>query len=239
MNAIKKHDMKVLRRVGNKTTIGLFLVLLSLIFSGGSSLSAGETDLQTMAQYASNHLVEILNKIPVGEEQHYGFQNRNELAQATLGIPYQEYDMEKEQPTGFWRIPVKVAGENRALLRLKSTAEGWSFSGLGGAQLARNLGDHENNMLSQGKSLRTGRIVRDYSMRCDYVQFNQQQDAMLSGTVYPLWSASRFISKLESHGSAKFEDYVGYDLSAIKEMRLKAREMMGDPNSFGNSDWGN
>jgi hypothetical protein len=192
-----------------------------------------------MKQYASDHLGKILNKIPVGEEQYYGFQNRNELALTTLGIPYQEYDIEKEQPTGFWRIPVKVAGENRVLLRIKSTAQGWTFSGLGGAQLARNLGDHENNMLSQGISLHTGRIVRDYSIRCDYVQFNQQQDAALSGTVYPLWSASRFISRVESGGDDTFDDYVGYDLSAIEEMRLKAQEIMGDPNSFENSDWGN
>jgi hypothetical protein len=147
-------------------------------------------------------------------------------------MPYQEYDLEQEQPTGYWRIPVMVNGENRSLLRLKSTADEWVFSGLGGAELARNLGDHENNMVRQGNRLGTGRIVRDYSMRCDYVQFNQKQGEKLSGTVYPLWSAARFISAFGANGRAAVEDYEAYDLGKIKEMRLKARKMRGETLSF-------
>jgi hypothetical protein len=239
MNVMKAREMNVSGRAGFKASYYLALVLLLVAIPGGYSFAAGEGGLQTMMQYANDNLLEILNNIPAGEEEYYGFMNRNELEQAGLGIPYQEYDLEKEQPTGQWRVPVTVNGENRALLRLKKTVEGWTFAGLGGAELARNLGDHENNMVSQGKSPRTGRIVRDFTMRCDYVQFDQQQNARLSGTVYPLWSASRFISAFEKDGSAAAVDYAGYDLDAVKEIRLKAQEIMGDPNSFGNSDWGN
>jgi hypothetical protein len=76
-------------------------------------------------------------------------------------------------------------------------------------------------------------------MRCDYVQFNQQQDARLSGSVFPLWSGSRFISTFGTDGRAAITDYVDYDLAAIKEMRLKAKEVMGYSNADGNSGWGN
>jgi hypothetical protein len=239
MNVMKVREMNVSDRAGFKATYCLALVLLLAAIPGGYSFAAGEGGLQAMLQYASDNLLGILQNIPTGEEEYYGFQNRNELQQAALGIPYQEYDLEKSQPTGQWRVPVTVNGENRALLRLKKTAEGWAFAGLGGAELARNLGDHENNMVSQGKSPRTGRIVRDFTMRCDYVQFDQQQNARLSGTVYPLWSASRFISAFEEDGRAVTVDYTGYDLKAVMKIRLKAQEIMGDPNSFSNSDWGN
>jgi hypothetical protein len=239
MNVMKVREMNVSGRAGFKISYCLFLVLFISAIPGGYSFAAGNDDLSAMTEYANNNLLDILNDIPMGEEERYGFQSRAELTQATLGIPYQEYDLEKEQPTGYWRIPVTVGGENRAMMRLKNTAEGWRFSGLGGAELARNLGDHETNMISHGNRPSTGRIVRDYSMRCDYVQFDQQQDAKLSGTVYPLWSASRFVSTFGINDSSAVVDYSGYELAAIKEMRLRAQEIMGDPNSFGNSDWGN
>jgi hypothetical protein len=239
MNVMKVREMSVSGRRVFKTSYCLFLVLLWAVIPGRYGFAAGNDDLPAMTEYANNNLLEILNDIPMGEEERYGFQSRDELTQAALGIPYQEYDLEKEQPTGYWRIPVTVGGENRALLRLKNSTEGWTFSGLGGAELARNLDDHETNMISQGNRPSTGRIVRDYSMRCDYVQFDQQQNAKLSGTVYPLWSASSFVSTFGTNGNAAVMDYAGYELAAIKEMRLRAQEIMGDSNSFGNSGWGN
>lgn len=236
---MKQHKTKLFGRAGSKASYCLSLALLLTAVPGGYAVAAGEGEIQAMKQYASTNLVDILNNIPQGEEDNYGFQNRNELTQASLGLPYQEYDMDKEQPTGYWRVPVMVDGENRALLRLKNTAEGWAFSGLGGADLARNLEDHENNMVIEGKTLSSGRIVRDFSMRCDYVQFNQQLDGKLAGTVYPLPSASGFVSSFRDGLSAGVADYTSYDMTAIKKMRLKAQEMMIDPNSFGNSDLGN
>jgi hypothetical protein len=232
MNVMRACGREISGKLYFKASCCLLIVQLLVVIPGGYSFAAEKADIQAMTQYANDNLMKILNSIPEGEEEHYGFYNRNELEQTALGIPYQEYDLEKEQPTGYWRIPVMVDGENRSLLRLKNTAEGLKFSGLGGAELARNLGDHENNMVTQGKSLGTGRIVRDYSMRCDYVQFNQKQGAKLSGTVYPLWSATRFISAFGDNGRAAVEDYAGYDLNSIKEMRLKAREMRGEPISF-------
>jgi hypothetical protein len=239
MNAMNKRDMYVSKRAGIKPLYCLLLTLLLTAIPFGYGFAAGKGDLQAMTQYVNNNISEILNNIPVGEEEYYGFQNRDELSQATMGIPYQEYDLEKEQPTGYWRVPVTINGENRALLRLKYTAEGWAFAGLGGAELARNLDDHESNMISQGNTPSTGRIVRDFSMRCDYVQFDQQQNAKLSGSVYPLWSASKFISMFGSNGNGAVANYAEYDLATIKELRLKAQEVMGFPNSNGNSGWGN
>jgi hypothetical protein len=239
MNVMTMRELTIFLGVKFRATsyLGLMLFLFSLPYA--NNLAADEAEMQAMSLYVNNHLAEILSGIPEGEEARYGFQDRDEIGQAAQGIPYQEYDLETGEPTGHWRVPVTVGGENRALLRLKNSGEGWVFSGLGGAELARNLGDHEANMISKGSTPRSGRIVRDFTMRCDYVQFDQQLGAELSGTVYPLWSASRFISTFESGEGPTATDYAGYDVTKIKEIRLRAQEMMGDPNALGNSGWGN
>jgi hypothetical protein len=238
MKMTKGQEKKISSIACLKASYGLSLILFAAATLNGYCIAAEEVDLQAMTQYANTNLTDILNNIPNGEEERYGFQNRDELSQAALGIPYQEYDIDKEEPTGYWRVPVTIDGENRTLLRLKDSAEGWVFSGLGGTELARNLDDHEANMVSQGKNPSTGRIVRDFSMRCDYVQFDQQQNATLSGTAYPLWSASKFLSRFGTNGRATVTNYSGYDLEAIKAMRLKAKEAMGVENSLDNSGWG-
>jgi hypothetical protein len=238
MDLIKKNQMNVSGRAGLKASYCLSLILLSVAIPSGSCFADENSDMQAMTQYASSNLSEILSNIPQGEEAHYGFKNRGEVVQATLGIPYQEYDMEKEKPTGYWRIPVKVNGENRALLRLKSTAEGWKFSGLGGAELAQDIGDQEKNMTLQGKRPKTGRIVRDFYLWSDYVQFDQKANGALSGTVYPLSSAARFISTFGTANRADNAGNRGYDLGKIQEMRLKALENKGNPNAFDNSSAG-
>lgn len=238
MNQLKERQINISGRVGLKASYCLSLILLSFAISSGSCFADEESDLQAMTQFASGNLSEILSNIPVGEEGNYGFMNRDELMQATLGIPYQEYDMEKEEPTGYWRMPVKIDGENRALLRLENTPEGWKFSGLGGAELAQELGDQEENMTLQGKSPRTGRIVRDYYLWSDYVQFDQQANGSLSGTVYPLSSATRFISMFGTAESVANEANRGYELGKIHKMRLRALENKGNPNTFDNTNAG-
>jgi len=230
--------MNVLGGTRLKASCCLSFLLFSAAVPSGYCFAADSGDLQAMTRFASSNLSEILSNIPAGKEKDYGFLNQDELKEATLGIPYQEYDMEKEKPTGYWRVPVTVEGKNRALLRLKSTADGWTFSGFGGGGLARNLDEHQNKMLREGKNPQTGRIVRDFSMKCDYVQFDQQPDAALSGSVYPLKSASRFISTFGAASSASVGSSGGYDLDTIKQMRLKAREMKENPDSFDNSNLG-
>lgn len=233
--------MNALRGAGLKTTYNLFFALFLVATTSGYCFADEDADLQAMAQYANSNLLEILNGIPVGEEKDYGFQSRDEFNKATMGIPYQEYDMDKEEPTGYWRIPVMVDGENCALVRLKSTYDGWAFSGFGGAGLAQDLGEHEDDMVSQGKTPRTGRIIRDFSLLSDYVQFDQQAGGSLSGTVYPLRSATQFMSAFPAADTVSHRIYggnEGYDLDTIKQMRLKALEYKGNANPYDYSNGG-
>lgn len=225
--------MNVLRRAGLSASCGLLFALSAVAIPGGYCYADEAGDLRAMTQFASRHLSGVLNNIPLGEEAAYGFHSRNELEETRLGIPYQEYDMDKEKPTGYWRVPVKVGTENRALLRLQSTPDGWVVAGLGGADLARNLGEEEAKMSGAGQTPKKGRIIRDFSLWSDYVQFDQKSGGAMSGTAYPLMSGSQFISGYEAahivgngHGTSS-DSNGGYDLNAIKQMRLKTLKDRG------------
>jgi hypothetical protein len=218
-------------------TIKYYSLLIILIISTVLStycFAAVDVDMQAMYLYANNHLNEALEDIPEGDETKYGFNVRDEFRSASLGIPYQEYDMDREQPTGYWRIPVKVDGDNRVLLRLRNTEEGWKISGVSGSELATNLGDLENYVAAQGQTPRVGIIIRDYTMRCDYVQFDLHHDYVLSGYIYPLWSASRFMAESENTSSTGAMDYQSYDVNIIKELRKSSQNRIDYINSINN-----
>jgi len=221
--------MKSLERKRLKAFCFLFFFVFSVAIVNGHRLAYAGGDMQAMTQFANSHLLEILDNIPKGNEKDYGFENRSVFNQATLGIPYQEYDFEKEKPTGYWRVPVIAGGKNRALLRLKKTSDGWGFFGLGGAELAQELGYHEDDVTLKGNKPQFGRIIRDYPFKCDYVQYGQTPDSLLSGKAYPLKSASKILLKYENRDSTSNGEF---ELNMIKQMRSTFKEKMPNPESF-------
>jgi hypothetical protein len=154
----------------------------------------------------------------VNEEEKYGFKSRKEFKTAGLGIPYQEYSLDRDMPTGYWRMPVTVNNENRALLRLEKQNGKWTFSGFGAARLATELGFFEKHLVTTRPSW--GRIVRDFEMQCDYIQFEPGSEDKLEGVIHPLESAARIM--LRSRDSI---DKRGYTVTEIKEFRLQLKQM--------------
>lgn len=208
----------------SRITLALFLMSL---FSGMVFCqAAGHESLTGMFSYAKAELPSILTLIPVDRESDYGFKNRDEFKTASLGIPYQEYDMDTELPTGYWRVPVTVAGENRALLRLIQVDGSWKFAGFGGAKLAGELAEYEQAV---GKGLAaTGRIIRDFNMHCDYVQYDAQPGKELGGQLYPLESAARMLLK---SGIAATVGYEGIPLQKIRDLRAGLKKGPGEHNT--------
>jgi hypothetical protein len=204
------------------TVLLCFLSLLSHPAFAGASAS-NPPGIEDMYTFANNQLPSILAFIPVDREHDYGFLNREEFHRASLGIPYQEYSLDSELPTGYWRIPVTVDGENRALLRLIKDNGKWTFSGFGAAILANELGYFERSFGVTGPV--SGRIVRDFKMQCDYVQFNQETGAKLAGLLYPMESASRVLHRLSGETAAP-----SYTLDEIRELRSGIRRLPGKDN---------
>ncbi|MCU0287089.1 MAG: hypothetical protein MUF15_11935 [Acidobacteria bacterium] len=177
-------------------------------------------NLEEMYNFVSAQLPAILANIPANEEDKFGFKNREEFRLASLGLPYQEYSLDKDTPTGYWRVPVTVSNENRALLRLKMQNGQWTFDGLGAAVLARELGFMEK--FSAGDKPAWGRIARDFEMQCDYVQYNPTSESTLSGYIYPLESAARLLLRANISIEKR-----GFHVTEIRAFRSKFLELSG------------
>jgi hypothetical protein len=175
----------------------------------------------TLYATAASELPEILAKMPTGDEAAYGFNSRSEFAGAGLGIPYQEYSIQTKEPTGYWRIPVTVNGENRALVRYALEDGVWQWKGFGAAGLARELGEMENG---QSKKPLSGKILRDYKLTCDYIQFNIESNNTLRGKFIPTANAKRFMEFLSGPASETKE----YGLSRIQRLRSTFLKSSGD-----------
>ncbi len=202
----------------------LFCFLFSLSGPFFAQSAPVRSQTEAMVRFAKGELPRILEHIPADREANYGFNNRDEFKRAGLGIPYQEFSLDDEAPTGYWRVPVIVDGENRALLRLKEIDGQWTFYGFGAARLAMELGFFENSI---AKSKPTwGRIVRDFKMQCDYVQFEPKDLFKLDGSIYPMESAAKFLLR-----SLPKIDSRGYPVEEIREIRssfLKRVSNAGD-----------
>ncbi len=194
--------------------VTLVLFILSFFCAAAFGQSDNRVSIEKMYAFALKELPQILEFMPLNNEDRYGFNNRDEFKRARLGIPYQEYSMQTEEPTGYWRVPVTVDGENRALLRLTRVDGEWKFAGFGGAGLAMELGALERE---EGRAKPSGgRIIRDFEMSCDYVQFDRAPGSKPEGLVIPMESAARVLLDL---GVADSIGADGLPLWKIKECR--------------------
>jgi hypothetical protein len=206
-------------------SIYFVLFVSALLFAGGwvyaDASIIGRDSKSSLYQTAAKELPVILKKMPVGDEDAYGFNSRSEFAAAGLGIPYQEYSILTKKPTGYWRIPVTVNGENRALVRYVLEDGVWKWKGFGAAGLARELGEMENGQSNKPLS---GKILRDYKLTCDYIQFNIESEDTLGGSFIPTANAKKFMTFLSGPTSKT----KAYNLSDIQQLRSRFLELKGD-----------
>lgn len=203
----------------------LVLFVSTFLYAGGwvyADASIINRDSKSaLYETAVKELPAILNRMPVGDEAAFGFSSRSEFARAGLGIPYQEYSILTKKPTGFWRIPVTVNGENRALVRYAQEDGIWKWKGFGAARLARELGEMENR---QSQKPFSGKILRDYKLTCDYIQFNIESENTVAGSFIPTASAKKFMDYL----SGPTSETEAYGLSHIQQLRSTFLELKGD-----------
>lgn len=211
-----------MRRLSFKGILKVF-VLIGLMLWIGSSISAQPAipqlkGMKEMYRFAFDQLPRILESIPINEEEKYGFKSREEFKIADLGTPYQEYSLDKDIPTGYWRIPVTMNNENRALIRLKKQNDKWVFAGFGAVRLATELNFFEKHIAVTKPSW--GRIVRDFEMSCDYLQFEPGSMSKLEGVIHPMESAARIMLQLRDS-----IDKHGYTITEIKELRMQLKRI--------------
>jgi len=156
-----------------------------------------------------NHDLQIwLDKIPIGSEDSFGFNTREEFSQATTGIPIEVFRLNPEYlkslkpdnsqaliATGEWRVPVMVSGQPRMLLTIVKVNNEWKIVDMGAKLLAEELNgfikNHGNNNMD---SLR---MIRIFEMKCDLLFTGNPHRSEEQLTVYPLKSAYHSLTGLQ------------------------------------------
>jgi hypothetical protein len=160
--------------------------------------TAAAAAASTVLGAAQSQLAWYLNAIPAGEEGRFGFRDRSELALAGLGDPYEMFqlvDARTIAPLNVWRVPVKVNGQYRALIDVKSVSGGFEAYGFGAAVLAGSLQNAEGARLRNGTAggIRGRALIRWNSDAADFVAYD----------VDPRQSGNRDLLRLRPLPSAK------------------------------------
>jgi len=154
----------------------------------------GFGQLNIITTVANEELKSYLQKIPVGQEHMFGFNNRNEFSKSKIGVPYEVFTLtanffdnekiEKGQnyiiSTGNWRVPIVVGNEYKALLTVSKENNKWKVVKIGAKGLARELDKFEQNH----SSISDLKILRVFQLKGDFILTSQN-------AIYPLTSASK------------------------------------------------
>jgi len=168
----------------------LLLILLCLPMIGFGQLNI-------ITKVANEELISFLQKIPVGQENMFGFTNRGEFSQAEIGDPYEVFTLSLEffdtkniirnktyiVSTENWRVPIIVNNQHRALLTVSKVNNQWSVVKLGAKALAEELDIFNKNHPSINES----NILRVFQLKSDFILTSEK-------IVYPLTSAKQLLS---------------------------------------------
>jgi hypothetical protein len=185
-----------------------FLVMLFAAIG----VCAQEENLQVIIDTAKSGYMGYLDKIPVGQESFYGFNNRDEFAVARIGKPYKIYTLSQDFfndaslseskdyliPTYEWRIPITVNGEYRILLTVAKMNNLYQVVGIGGSGLAKELGEFENKYPSTNQE---GQLLRVYQLECDFI-LSSSGNPLSAVNVYPMTSAKMTLDKSDNKMSS-------------------------------------
>jgi hypothetical protein len=193
----------------NTAKLCVFSILFIFFFSSITPASTNTSDIDTndIRLVATQQLATWLDKIPIGQEQHFGFADRDEFAAATIGTPVHTFYFADELetkvnellvPSFEWRVPVLVNNEYRALLTVAPVEGVLNIVDLGAAGLARELGTqtgHKNVLL------------RSFKAKCDFLVADHNGKGIM---LMPLQSARRNLRQL---------DHASKDVFTIDEIR--------------------
>jgi|TARA_B110000238_G_scaffold51561_1_gene56149 hypothetical protein len=175
-----------------KKTKQIFLLILVIAVS--VTVTAQTHSLELISNVAAKELTNYLNKIPIGQEKMFGFNNRGEFSEASIGEPYEMLTLNNDffndkfivrdkdyiMSTGNWRIPIMVNKQNRALLTISKVNNEWHVVKIGAKGLAEELEKFNTNHPLIIKSY----ILRVFQLKSDFVLTSKE-------IIYPLTSAKR------------------------------------------------
>ena len=143
---------------------------------------------------ANIQLDDYLNKIPVGKEKLFGFNDRDEFMEAEIGNAYEVFTVNTKffeaenlaiedsyiTTTNNWRVVILVNNEYRALLTVSKENNEWQVVKLGAKGLANEL----NDFSQEHPQLINSKILRVFQLKADFIVTSQN-------IIYPLTSGKK------------------------------------------------
>jgi len=168
----------------------LLLILLCLPMIGFGQQT---NQIKTVKNIANIQLGDYLEKIPLGQEEMFGFNNREDFAQAEIGIPYEVLTLNADffddenirrdknyiMSTENWRVPIIVDNKYKSLLTVSRLNNKYNVVKIGANGLANELEIFKQNH----PSINTPNILRVFQLKVDFILTSQN-------LIYPLTSAS-------------------------------------------------
>ncbi|MFZ4399767.1 MAG: hypothetical protein ACOYO1_07015 [Bacteroidales bacterium] len=187
------------------------LLFFALLILYSLSYSQTENVENKVIKIAENNLSVSLSKIPIGMEKYYGFSDRKEFIDASIGKPYRVislsnefYSNQKLSTTNYiqikneWRVPVIVKGANKILLTVIRQDTSFEVVDLGGAALAEEL--QQKSKYSFNDELY---ILRIYPLAIDFFVRISVGSSFSEALYIPLNSAINGLSSLKEKNLTK------------------------------------
>ena len=204
------------------------LVLSIFILSNSFSQT---TQNKYISDAAGKSLKSFLDKIPVGKEKLYGFDDRSEFNRAITGSIYCVYTLNQDffsdeiiadknyfKPTDEWRVAVVVDGKYRSFITVSLVNNKFKADNLGGNGLAIEIQDLQKNLAYATNSIS---ILRIYQLKCDFVfDSSLLNDKSNAFKVYPLQSAQNITASID----LKSRNDAGYMImDVLNEMKKRIK----------------
>jgi|WetSurSiteA1Bulk_404760.scaffolds.fasta_scaffold72354_1 hypothetical protein len=161
---------------------------------------------------AKDNISGFLSKIPVGQENNYGFANREEFRICVVGKPYRVvtftndfYTDEKLSNKNYiliqneWRVPITVNGENRLLFTVIQQDTIMQVVDIGGAALAKELEQNNADLTSKDSYL-----LRVYPLTLDFLVKVPQGSSFTDATFIPMKSARMILNSFDNKGLTNY-----------------------------------
>jgi len=142
-------------------------IIFTFIFCAYGFLFAQDMQDELIRHVEENYS-NILERIPLGKEKLFGFENRDIFNQCEIGNPIRLLKIvngSEIEITNEWRVPVLINNQYITLLRVIELEQTYEIVDMGGRVLAEIIGNHNN------ENEKISFMLRDYKTRTDYISF--------------------------------------------------------------------
>ena len=177
----------------------LFIIALVVVFT--SCLSQRETALKKekyrISQTAKKEIPQMLEKIPIGAEKGYGFDNREEFLNSKVGTPFKFYTIKNNQlaENSPYSVPIMVGKEFRAFATVDNVSDTLHIVDFGSTALAKEI----QAVCNENKNLSFSGILRVYQIYSDFLVMTKNQEKRF----IPLTSAKQYLTSIAYNPNQK------------------------------------